>query len=78
MPDAEPDEAGELCAEERDDRPGEEVLWGDLEPKLAQNIDPGRLSKASIGLDAIANRRTAEETLTFYGEDAEARFMKGE
>ena len=54
------------------------VLWGDLEPKLAQQIDPGRLSMASIGLDAIANRRTAEETLMFYGEDAEARFMKGE
>jgi len=30
----------------------------------------------AIGLDSIANRRTAEETINYYGEGAEERFRQ--
>lgn len=39
------------------------VINGDIEPKLPLEVDAGRMSMAMIGIDAIANRRTAEETI---------------
>lgn len=53
------------------------VMYGDLQPRLAQEVDTERLSMAAIGLDALANRRTAEETIDFYGEGAAERFAEG-
>jgi hypothetical protein len=52
------------------------IRHGDLEPKKIRDIDPGRLDMAMIGLDAIANRRTGEESLSFYGDQAEERFLQ--
>lgn len=52
------------------------VYAGDLEPKHPKEIDTERMSMATIGIDAIANRRTAEEHIDYLGEAAEAR-MKG-
>jgi hypothetical protein len=51
------------------------IEYGDLIPRAATEIDTERLSMCAIGLDAIANRRTAEETIDFYGEGAAERFM---
>jgi len=54
------------------------IRHGDLEPKKVAEVDVGRLDMAMIGLDAIANRRTGEESITHYGEGAEERFVRGE
>ena len=51
---------------------------GEMIPRTIHEIDPGRLEMASIGLDAIANRRTAEETIMCMGEGAEERYNRGE
>lgn len=53
------------------------VRHGDLEPKLAQDIDTERLSKAAIGLDAIANRRSVSDHLDCLTEQAELRAKGG-
>lgn|GEM_PF-4712450 len=53
------------------------VYNGDIEPKLPSEIDTERMSMATIGLDAIANRRTAEEYIELMGEQAEARMRGG-
>lgn len=53
------------------------VMSGDLEPKHPKDIDTERMSMATIGLDAIANRRTAEEHIEYIGEAAEARLKGG-
>jgi hypothetical protein len=50
------------------------VLNGDLIPRNVKEVDAERLSMCAIGLDSIANRRTAEETIKFYGDQAEERF----
>ena len=50
------------------------VLHGDIELKRASEIDTERLSMATIGMDAIANRRSGEEQIEFYGEGAAERF----
>ena len=50
------------------------VLHGDLIPRTAKEVDTERLAMCAIGLDSIANRRTAEETINYYGEGAEERF----
>lgn len=52
------------------------VMCGDLEPRSAKEIDTERLSMASIGLDAIANRRTGEEQIQYFGDRAEERFVE--
>jgi len=52
------------------------VLHGDLIPRAATEVDTERLSMCAIGLDSIANRRTAEETINYYGEGAEERFRQ--
>ena len=54
------------------------VLNGDIEPKKPTEIDAGRMSMAMIGFDAIANRRTGEETIMHYEGVAEERFLRGE
>ena len=51
------------------------VLHGDLEPKMPKEIDTERLSMATIGMDAIANRRTVEEHIDLMGEGAEERYL---
>lgn len=53
------------------------VLYGDLEPKKPNEIDAGRMSMAMIGIDAIANRRTGEETIMCTEEGAMRRHMEG-
>lgn len=53
------------------------VLHGDLIPRTAKEVDAERLSMCAIGLDSIANRRTAEETIKYYGDMAEERFKTG-
>lgn len=53
------------------------IMHGDLIPRSAKEIDTERLSMCAIGLDAVANRRTAEETINYYGEGAEERFKAG-
>ena len=50
------------------------VAHGDLQPRRADEIDTERLSMVSIGLDAIANRRTGEEMIEFYGDGAAERY----
>ena len=50
------------------------VLHGDLEPRNAKEIDTERLSMMSIGLDAIANRRTGEEQIEYMGDGAAERY----
>lgn len=50
------------------------VLGGDLIPRNVKEVDAERLSMCAIGLDSIANRRTAEETIKYYGDMAEERF----
>jgi hypothetical protein len=52
------------------------VLYGELIPRKATEIDTERLSMCAIGLDSIANRRKAEETINYYGEGAEERFRQ--
>lgn len=54
------------------------VLCGDLEPKLAQDVDVGRLSMAAIALDALANRRSVDQQIDAVAETAEHRFMGGD
>lgn len=54
------------------------IRHGDLEPKNVKEVDVGRLSMAIIGLDAIANRRTAEQQIQFMGDSAEERFRRGD
>ena len=51
------------------------ILHGDLEPKMPKEIDTERLSMATIGMDAIANRRTVEEHIDLMGEGAEERYL---
>jgi len=50
------------------------VLHGDLQPRKAKEIDTQRLAMATIGLDAVANRRTAEEQIEYYGDGAAERY----
>lgn len=50
------------------------VMGGDLIPRDIKEVDAERLSMCAIGLDSIANRRTAEETIKYYGDQAEERF----
>lgn len=52
------------------------VLNGDIEPKKPSEIDAGRMSMAMIGIDAIANRRTAEESIMCAEEGAMRRHME--
>lgn len=49
------------------------VRHGDLEPKDPKEIDPERLAHAQIGLDAIANRRTAQQQIDYVEAQAMAR-----
>lgn len=53
------------------------VAHGDFQPRTAKEVDTNRLSMCAIGLDSIANRRTAEETIKYYGDQAEERFKQG-
>lgn len=64
---------GEKCRKIELDKFVNAVAHGDLEPKLAQEIDTERLSKAAIGLDAIANRRSVSDHLDCLTEQAEMR-----
>jgi hypothetical protein len=52
------------------------VEHGDLQPRQAKEIDTERLTMATIGLDAVVNRRTGEEQIMHYGDGAEERFLK--
>jgi len=53
------------------------VLYGDIQPRKAKEIDTERLTMSTIGIDAIANRRTGEEQIEYYGDGAEERFRRG-
>lgn len=53
------------------------VMNGDIEPKMPNEVDAGRMSMAMIGIDAIANRRTGEETINAYEEAAFLRHRDG-
>lgn len=53
------------------------VLHGDLEPKLINEVDPGRLSMSVIGLDAIANRRCGEVQIDAMTEKRIERMRSG-
>lgn len=53
------------------------VMSGDLQPRDPKEIDTERLSLATISIDAIANRRTGEEQIEYYGENAEERYLAG-
>lgn len=53
------------------------VMHGDLQPRSYNEVDVGRLSMAGIALDSVANRRTGEETIQYYGEQCEERHMRG-
>ena len=50
------------------------VLSGDIWHVPRAKADIERMSMSAIGLDAIANRRTAEETIQYHGDAAEDRF----
>lgn len=54
------------------------IMSGDLEPKSIKEIDPERLSFAAIGLDSLANRRTAEQTIDYYGDGAVDRYLSSD
>lgn len=53
------------------------VMGGELEPKMPTQVDVGRMSMAAIGIDAVANRRTAEERIDEIEEQAIARLQRG-
>ena len=53
------------------------VLSGDIQPRGHKEIDPERMEMSMIALDAIAHRRTGEETINYYGDHAEERFLRG-
>lgn len=52
------------------------VMAGELIPRNIKEVDVERLQMCSIALDSIANRRTAEETINYYGDNAEERFLR--
>jgi len=67
---------GDRCKKVHAEEFARAVLHGELQPRTAKEIDTERLSKASIGLDAIANRRTGEEQIEYMGEHAAERYYR--
>lgn len=53
------------------------VMNGDIEPVNPAKVDAGRMSMALIGIDAIANRRCAEEQIQHMEEEAFLRHQQG-
>ena len=53
------------------------VEWGDVQPRLLQEVDVERIAKCHIALDAIANRRSVRDQIDAMSETAELRAKGG-